>query len=157
MNQLDRQRRKVRAEAAGRNGAAAKTAEGGATADEPRGLQTTALTEIRPEPVRFLVEGYLPLGKLVLIAGDGGHGKSSLTLHLTAAVTRGRPAFGLQYDPPPPAPARCTIFPADPLAAAGRRDLHPGAGPRPCKKGTLQWHPSSAPPTPTRRPAAPAS
>src|SRR5205823_3523733 len=32
-------------------------------------------------------------------------------------------------------PARCTIFSADPLAAAGRRDLHPGAGPRPCKKG----------------------
>ncbi len=45
----------------------------------------------------------MPLGKLVLIAGDGGHGKSSLTLHLAAALTRSLPAFGLQYDPPAPA------------------------------------------------------
>ena len=70
----------MRGEAAGRNGVAAKAAArpaaGGPTTDEPPGLQTTALTEIRPEPVRFLVQGYIPLGKLVLIAGDGGQVKA---------------------------------------------------------------------------------
>lgn len=67
----------------------------------PLGLTTTRLDRIQPAPVRWLVPGYLPLGKLVLIAGDGGHGKSTLTLDLAAAITRGRPAFGLTYDPPP--------------------------------------------------------
>ncbi len=61
------------------------------------GLVTTCLADVRPQPLRWLVPGYLPLGKLVLIAGDGGHGKSSLTLHLAAVLSRGRPAFGLAY------------------------------------------------------------
>src|SRR5262249_35902791 len=65
------------------------------------GLQTTRLDTIRPIPVRWLVPGYLPLGKLILLAGDGGHGKSVLTLHLTAALTRGQPCFGLDYKSPP--------------------------------------------------------
>jgi hypothetical protein len=47
--------------------------------------------------------GRIPGGKLVLLAGDGGHGKSFITLHLTACETTGRPAFGLTYDAPPAA------------------------------------------------------
>jgi hypothetical protein len=63
----------------------------------PLGLATTQLSTIRPEPVRWLVPGYLPLGKLVLLAGDGGHGKSAFTLRLAADVSRGRPCLGLNY------------------------------------------------------------
>jgi hypothetical protein len=63
------------------------------------GLVTTCLATVRPEPVRFLVHGYIPLGKLVLFAGDGGHGKSALTLHLAACITQGRCCFGLKYEP----------------------------------------------------------
>src|SRR5262249_41211788 len=59
------------------------------------------LSTIRIEPIRWLVPNYLPLGKQVLIAGDGGHGKSSLTLHLAACLTTGRPAFGLDYQAAP--------------------------------------------------------
>jgi hypothetical protein len=70
---------------------------------EPLGLALTCLSTIRPKPVRWLVPGYLPLGKLVLIAGDGGHGKSTLTLAVTACLTTGRPCLGLAHDPPPPA------------------------------------------------------
>jgi hypothetical protein len=62
-------------------------------------LATTCLATIRPEPVRWLVPGYLPLGKLVLVAGDGGHGKSTLTLDLTANLTTGRPCLGLAHEP----------------------------------------------------------
>src|SRR5262249_7562335 len=65
------------------------------------GLHTTSLSRIAPEPVRWLVEGRIPLGKLTLLAEDGGHGKTTLTHELTAAVTTGRPAFGLAYAPPP--------------------------------------------------------
>jgi hypothetical protein len=61
------------------------------------GLATTCLATIRPKPVRYLVPGKVPLGKLVLLAGDGGHGKSSVTLDLAACVSTGRPCTGLDY------------------------------------------------------------
>jgi hypothetical protein len=72
------------------------------SSSEQRRLDTTALTMIKPEPVSWLVPGQLPLGKLVLIAGAGGLGKSSITLDLAAALTRGRAAFGLEYEAAPP-------------------------------------------------------
>jgi hypothetical protein len=53
--------------------------------------------------VRWLVPDYLPAGKLMLLAGDGGHGKTTLTLHLAAALTTGRCCLGREYEPPPPA------------------------------------------------------
>jgi hypothetical protein len=66
-------------------------------------LQVRCLHSVQPEPVEYLVEGYIPLGKVTLFAGCGGMGKSVATLDVTAAVTTGRCAFGLQYTPPPPA------------------------------------------------------
>jgi hypothetical protein len=69
----------------------------------PVGLATTCLDTIRPIPVRWLVPGYYPLGKLILLAGDGGHGKSTMTLDLAACLTTGGPCFGLAYEPLPPA------------------------------------------------------
>lgn len=63
------------------------------------GLLTTALDTIRMEPVTWLVPGYLPLGKLVLLAGAGGLGKSFITQDVTANLTAGRPCFDLNYPP----------------------------------------------------------
>jgi hypothetical protein len=68
-------------------------------------LATTCLADVFPEPVRWLVPEYLPLGKMLLFAGDGGHGKTSLTLDLMACVTTGRPCLGLSYDSREPAEA----------------------------------------------------
>jgi hypothetical protein len=73
--------------------------------DELSPLTTTRLDGVKPRSVRYLVAGYIPRGKLVLLAGDGGHGKSLITLHLIACLTTGRPCFGLEYQAPPPAEA----------------------------------------------------
>ena len=54
-------------------------------------------------PLEFLIPAYLPLGKLVLIAGDGGLGKSSIMYSITADLTMARPSFGLSYKPQSPA------------------------------------------------------
>jgi hypothetical protein len=70
--------------------------------EEPSQLVTTCLSTIRPRPLHFLVPDLIPLGKLGMIAGDGGHGKSSITLHMAACVTRGLPCFGLDYKAPQP-------------------------------------------------------
>jgi hypothetical protein len=65
-------------------------------------LSTTRLDSIQPQPVRYLIPERLPVGKLVLAAGEGGQGKSTITLGVTADLTAGRPCFGLTYDAPPP-------------------------------------------------------
>lgn len=47
------------------------------------------LSTVRPERVSFLWEGRLPLGKLSVLDGDPGLGKSTLTDDLAARVSRG--------------------------------------------------------------------
>jgi hypothetical protein len=49
------------------------------------------LSTVQPEPVAWLWLGRIPLGKLTILDGDPGLGKSVLTLDLAARVTRGRP------------------------------------------------------------------
>ena len=47
------------------------------------------LSEVEPEPVRWLWEPRIPYGKLTLLVGDPGEGKSWLSLALGAAETTG--------------------------------------------------------------------
>ena len=50
-----------------------------------------SLADVEPEPIRWLWPGRIALGKVTLIAGDPGLGKSFLTLDLAARVSRGSP------------------------------------------------------------------
>lgn len=52
------------------------------------------VADVEPEDVEWLWFPYIPLGKLTLLDGDPGTGKSWLTLQLAAAVTRGWPLPG---------------------------------------------------------------
>jgi putative DNA primase/helicase len=52
-------------------------------------LRATRLSDVMPARVRWLWEGRIPQGKLSLLSGDPGLGKSFLTLDLTAHVTCG--------------------------------------------------------------------
>ena len=54
-------------------------------------LVVTRLADFQPEPVRWLWPGRVPAGKLTLLIGDPGLGKSILTLDLAARVSRGAP------------------------------------------------------------------
>ena len=53
------------------------------------GLITQPASEIEPREIRWLWPLRIALGKLLLIAGDPGLGKSLLTLHISAIVSRG--------------------------------------------------------------------
>ncbi len=55
--------------------------------EKPSGL--VVLDTVTPEPVSWLWDGYIPLGKLTVIDGDPGVGKSTATLDLAARVSRG--------------------------------------------------------------------
>jgi len=49
----------------------------------------TLLADVQPEPVSWLWTGYIPRGKLVLLDGDPGMGKSTLCVDLAARVSTG--------------------------------------------------------------------
>jgi len=55
------------------------------------GLVTVSLADVEPEQVTWLWNGRMPMGKLTLLAGDPGVGKSIVTLDLAARVSRGGP------------------------------------------------------------------
>lgn len=50
----------------------------------------TMLADVQPEHVRWLWHGYIPLGKLTVLDGDPGNGKSTVTCDLAARVSGGR-------------------------------------------------------------------
>lgn len=53
--------------------------------------QIIRLDDVKPEPIRWLWPGRIAIGKLTMIAGDPGLGKSLLTVELAAHVTTGKP------------------------------------------------------------------
>lgn len=71
-----------------------KTTENGA---KKTAIETTEdvtllrLSDVQPEPVRWLWPGRIPLGKLTILDGDPGLGKSLLTIDLAARVSTGDP------------------------------------------------------------------
>jgi hypothetical protein len=54
------------------------------------GLVMVRLADVEPKPIAWLWPARFPRGKLSIIAGDPGLGKSLLTLDMIARVTRGR-------------------------------------------------------------------
>ncbi len=49
------------------------------------------MSEVEPQPVRWLWQGMIPFGKLTILAGHGSVGKSTIALDIAARVTRGEP------------------------------------------------------------------
>lgn len=46
---------------------------------------------VRTEPVEWLWYPYIPLGKLTVLQGDPGEGKSTFALNVVARITAGQP------------------------------------------------------------------
>lgn len=57
-------------------------------------LSTTCGASLKAKPVRFLAKGRVAIGCMTLFGAEGGAGKTTLTIHLAACVTTGRPPFG---------------------------------------------------------------
>ena len=54
-------------------------------------LNLISMSEINAEEVQWLWYPYIPLGKLTILQGDPGEGKTSFILAVIAALTRGEP------------------------------------------------------------------
>src|SRR5215218_9466989 len=68
---------------------------------EPTG-HTVRLSDIAPEPLRWLWPGRIPAGKITLLEGDPGLGKSTLLCELAARISRGEPLPGADTSPTTP-------------------------------------------------------
>ena len=55
----------------------------------------TRLSDVEPEEIDWLIEPYLALGKLSLLDGDPGKGKTTLALWMAARLSRGDLGFAL--------------------------------------------------------------
>ncbi len=55
------------------------------------GVNWTTLSEVQARPVQWLWSGRIPFGKMTLLDGEPGSGKSLLALDIAARVTRGLP------------------------------------------------------------------
>lgn len=62
--------------------------------DGGRALIATTLADVKSEAVRWHWKGYLPVGKLCVVQGDPGVGKSMFTMYLTACLTTGKAFHG---------------------------------------------------------------
>jgi hypothetical protein len=63
------------------------------TSAKPR-LITRPISDFDMEPTEYLCEPYLPRGYLILLASNGGEGKSLLSLQIAADLSMGRPCLG---------------------------------------------------------------
>lgn len=54
-----------------------------------RAAELVRLSDVKPEPVTWLWEGYIPLGMLTVLDGDPGLGKSTVILDLASRLSRG--------------------------------------------------------------------
>ena len=59
--------------------------------EEPEGrMRLVSLADVQPAPISWLWPGRIPRGKLTLLVGDAGLGKSFVTLDLAARLSTGR-------------------------------------------------------------------
>jgi hypothetical protein len=77
-------------------------AQTGHPADDPTVL--VRLADVAPAPVRWLWPGRVPLGKLTILDGDPGLGKSAITLDLAARLSAGLPMPDHPFSAPPELP-----------------------------------------------------
>lgn len=78
-----------------------KSSNGGAAAqDDDSPLRVVCMADVAPEQVTWLWYPYIARGKLTILEGDPGLGKSWLTCALACAVSRGRGLPGADSFPP---------------------------------------------------------
>lgn len=61
---------------------------------QPAPFEVTRMSDVIPESVEWLWEGRIPRGKLTILDGDPGLGKSTLTCHIAACLSTGNPPEG---------------------------------------------------------------
>jgi archaellum biogenesis ATPase FlaH len=57
--------------------------------DDEKGLKLINMNDVEPQEVEWLWKPYIPSGKVTIIQGDPGEGKTTMVLAIASAVTTG--------------------------------------------------------------------
>jgi AAA domain len=98
-----------------KRGAVEKNGSSSDKSDRTPRAVLTRLDTVQRRPVRYLWRGRVPFGKITILDGDPGNGKSTIALDLAARLTAGRPMPG--EDNATSAPADVLIVSAEDDAA----------------------------------------
>jgi hypothetical protein len=82
---------------------------------QPATPLTAPFSSIEPVPLRFLWHPYLPQGKITLLLGESGAGKSLLSLYIASQLSSGAPLGPLPNPNPLPADSLLLYSDDDPL------------------------------------------
>ena len=63
-------------------------------------LEIVKLSDVELQKVQWLWKPYIPFGKITIIQGDPGEGKTTLALRLAAACTTGQALPGMEVPEP---------------------------------------------------------
>lgn len=63
-------------------------------------LQLIRMSEVELQEVQWLWKPYIPFGKITIIQGDPGEGKTTFALRLAAACSSGKPLPGMELNEP---------------------------------------------------------
>lgn len=66
----------------------------------PNGVDIISLDQVKMEPIEWLIQNWLPLGKLTLLAGQAGTGKTQLAISIAAMLSAGRHLPDGSINPP---------------------------------------------------------
>jgi hypothetical protein len=112
-------------------------------------IETVCMADVAPEEIRWLWHGRLPAGKLVILDGDPGVGKSTITIDLAARISTGTamPSGCSDYREPagvliiaPEDGLADTIRPRLDAAGADLQRIHaPKPGEYPTLPGAIEW------------------
>jgi hypothetical protein len=83
----------------GQSGSASPSSQSSASSRKSR-APIVALSQVAPESLRWLSPGRLAAGKITLLDGDPGLGKSTLLCEFAARISRGDPLPGGEASPP---------------------------------------------------------
>ena len=67
-----------------------------------------SMDEIEVKEVEWLWQDFIPLGKVTILQGDPGEGKTTAMLHIIASLTTGRPVISSKDDEPTTEP--CNVI-----------------------------------------------
>ena len=73
-----------------------KNSDNSSIVSEEVTVETTTASEIQSKSIDFLLNPYIPLGTVTVLLGDGGYGKSFLTLAIAAAISTGQMLPGME-------------------------------------------------------------
>lgn len=60
-------------------------------------IEITKASEVKVREIEWLWYPYIPFGKITVVQGDAGDGKSTFVLNLAAMLSRGQPPINIIY------------------------------------------------------------